>query len=598
MPWVKSLKVGLFNFNRSCVTSSYVTTLLVYNDRLTDTLPERGFNCTKEASYLRTSNCTSCVVGTYGNRIQGQCLPCPRGGFYQDEVGQYQSNSSDIGCKLCNRGTFVMHGGGNSSLSCKVCPEGTNKTEHASYRACFCLENYFRRDRFGKCYLCPQEGLKCSSDYVTIQPGYYWKWSGPHLNLYERYVENLLTFSDTYDTSTSTFTETFPKVHKCPQPFKCTNNDTIKGDCEEGYRGWLCTKCQEGYFPVIGFCQECPSLWIFIGEIAAFVLVAVCFVLYVIYTYRRERQLNQRSIVDVALARGKIVLGFYQIMGEFWDSLDTVHWPYIFRQLADWMRIVQFNLAVLVVKPCCFFPKINLSPYEMFVIGVSVPSITVVFSLVTIVMFYVRLWYLKQYDINFSVWNLKIESWKDRILTVALLVLYVTYPSTSNAIFALYPPACDMFYLDEENTSNVSLLRSDYSIDCKSDVHRKYVNAAYFASLYVIVFPCSLFYLLRRYSKAETITDITDGDRYPVWLRFLCENYKDRFWFWEIIELTRKVSQTFIIILFGWNSPLSVTTTLTLSVIFLTLHASYAPMRDKFEHYLQVGFTLNAFKMK
>ncbi|KAJ8020274.1 hypothetical protein HOLleu_39828 [Holothuria leucospilota] len=575
---------------RSCVPPTFVTTLAVFYKGLFQSLQERGFSC-KKHSYLHI--CTSCEAGTYGNKIYLSCLPCPRGGFYQDEVGQYQSKSDESGCKTCNSGTFVVTGGGNSSLSCQVCPEGTNKTRHAGYRACFCLENYFRRDRFGKCELCPQAGLNCFNDFVTILPGYYWSWNATNLNLYKNYVENLLTFSDSYGNESSSFRVPFPKVYECPQRHKCSNNGStiqLEVTCEEGYKGWMCTECKEGYFPVIGFCQKCPELWVFIVEFLAFILVGASFFAYVAYTYRRERNVNKRSIVDIALARGKIVLAFYQIMGEFWDSLHIVNWPYVFRQVANWLSIVQFNLAVLVVKPCCFFPKINLSPYQMFVFGVSFPLVVVLLTALILLLGYSRLWYLKRRNIRFSHWNLKLKRLKDRILTMALMTLYVTYPSTSNVIFTLYPPACETFDLDEtKNTKKINLLRSNYSINCDSDIHLKYEIAAYIASSYVLAFPCVLFCLLKKYLKSETTTPISSRQEKSRWLRFLCENYKDEFWFWEIIELMRRVSQTFVIILFGWDSSLSVTVTLTLAVVFLTLHASFAPMRDKFEHYLQLA---------
>ncbi|KAJ8020394.1 hypothetical protein HOLleu_39976 [Holothuria leucospilota] len=573
----------------SCVPPTFVTRLKVFYGGHVSSLLERGFSCT-EGPRLRY--CSSCAVGTYGNKKQLTCVPCPRGGFYQDEVGQYQSNGGANGCKTCNSGTFVMSGGGNNPLSCQVCPEGTNKTKHAGYRACFCLDNYVRRDRFGKCELCPQAGLNCSNDFVTILSGYYWSWNITNFNLYKTYVENLLTINDSYDNESTSFRVPFPKVYECPQRHKCSNNASsiqLEATCEEGYRGWMCTECEEGYFPVSGFCQKCPSIWAFVAEMFVFIVVVAFFFTYVGYTYRRERNSTERSIVDIALARGKIVLAFYQIMGEFWDSLDVVNWPDVFRQVANWLNIVQFNLAVLVVKPCCFFPKINLSPYQMFVFGVSLPPVVVLLTTFVLLLSYSRLWYLKRSNIRFVRWNLKLKRLKERVLTMALMTLYITYPSTSNVIFTLYPSACETFDLDEtKNTEKISLLRSNYSIKCDTDIHFKYKTAAYIASFYVVAFPCFLFCLLKKYLKSGATILTSSRQENPKWLRFLCENYKDEFWFWEIIELTRRVSQTFVIILFGWDSSLSVTVTLTLAVVFLTLHTSYAPMKDKFEHYLQV----------
>ncbi|PIK51298.1 hypothetical protein BSL78_11818 [Apostichopus japonicus] len=71
--------------------------------------------------------------------------------------------------------------------------------------------------------------------------------------------------------------------------------------------------------------------------------------------------------------------------------------------------------------------------------------------------------------------------------------------------------------------------------------------------------------------------------------------HKDQFWYWEIVEITRKVSQTCIVILFGWGSSLSIFITIFLAVIFFTLHASFSPMKDKFEQQLQLLSLLAIF---
>lgn len=128
--------------------------------------------------------------------------------------------------------------------------------------------------------------------------------------------------------------------------------------------------------------------------------------------------------------------------------------------------------------------------------------------------------------------------------------------------------------------------------------------------MYVIGFPVVLFLLLRNKAKRifshgpsepllaineETGDDLQSlvSDSYsnranPIWMDFLCENYKPRFWYWEIIELTRKVTQTVLITLLGWEHKLTVLLTIAISVLYLTLHARYMPMKSTFEQQLQV----------
>ena len=84
-------------------------------------------------------------------------------------------------------------------------------------------------------------------------------------------------------------------------------------------------------------------------------------------------------------------------------------------------------------------------------------------------------------------------------------------------------------------------------------------------------------------------TKNVERETFPLWLRFLCENYRDEFWFWEILELLRKILQTALVVLYGSDDPWYLTVTIAISVAFLTSHAYFKPMKDDFEHRLQMS---------
>lgn len=513
-------------------------------------------------------------------------------GFYQDRVGQYPAEGLSMNCKKCNPGTFVKEGKGVSPLSCKVCPTGTNKNIYAGFRACFCLENYFRRDRFGKCELCSQVGALCKQDYMTIQPGYYWNWSSPDTRLdeYKSFIDNLQTFNDSYQSSSTIFSGPLPKIHKCPKRLRCVNdNGNIEGNCAKGYTGWMCTSCERKYFPIFGFCRQCPPISVFLLEVALIIVSLGTFLVLLIASYSRQDR-DSRSLVDSTLALGKIVLGFYQIMGEFWDSVDVTFWPQLFKQIADWLDFLQFNVANILIKPSCFDPKFELTPYKTFILGSVFPYFVIMCTVLAIAAVRLQAKVSKTrnpehvHDINS-----RMRRHQSNILTFMVFILFVTYTSTCNVIFDLYGPTCDTFSLDENSVRNISILRSDYSVSCNTFRHHRYQTASYCSSVYVVALPAVLCYLLWKNSRRCHATEETETGKPTKWLRFLHENYKVNFWYWEIVELIRKVSQTFIIVLFGWNSYFSITVTLTLAVIFLTLHISFKPMKDRFEHYLQVS---------
>ncbi|PIK47388.1 hypothetical protein BSL78_15749 [Apostichopus japonicus] len=97
--------------------------------------------------------------------------------------------------------------------------------------------------------------------------------------------------------------------------------------------------------------------------------------------------------------------------------------------------------------------------------------------------------------------------------------------------------------------------------------------------------------------SANEITPLLSGHQatcrtIPTYLKFLTENYKEQFWFWEILELGRKVGQTMLITLLGWEDALTKLFTIGTSVLFLSLHVKYSPMKSPFEQHLQVKWEL------
>ena len=72
------------------------------------------------------------------------------------------------------------------------------------------------------------------------------------------------------------------------------------------------------------------------------------------------------------------------------------------------------------------------------------------------------------------------------------------------------------------------------------------------------------------------------------WESFLSENYKPHLWYWEIVELARKILQTLFVLLFGPEDPFTLFATILISVGFLLIHAYIRPMKDAAEHRLQM----------
>ncbi|RMX58666.1 hypothetical protein pdam_00021423 [Pocillopora damicornis] len=290
-----------------------------------------GFVCHDCPSYKKHSlqygcaNCSLCPVGTCMYSDESRCLQCPAdgfGGFYQDEMGQ-------VDCKRCSIGTFVSEQRlpGTKATDCVACPYGTLSNETAEYRACRCLLQFYRLDRFGSCSACPPYGFVCEKDTAILAPNYFWKWSNQSEKvLFKGFVNNIHSPGPDYNRSFSTFNTLLPKPLKCPHAKSCRGG--IDSECHQGYRGTLCATCSEGFYFRFNSCLKCPRLIVTVtSSILVIVLFVAVFLMVLLGDSRRAK--NNRTVADVVMSCFKIVIGFYQVIAGIFSALAKVQWPVV-----------------------------------------------------------------------------------------------------------------------------------------------------------------------------------------------------------------------------------------------------------------------------
>ncbi|XP_038059583.1 uncharacterized protein LOC119730664 [Patiria miniata] len=605
---------------------------IIVTKEMADIFTKCGFSCSRTVHWWR---CVPCAQGYYGDLRESGCKACPAGGFYQTKTGQAADTSQPIKCQKCNNGTYVTPAAhpGISPADCTVCPTGTNKSLHAGFRACFCLDKYYRKDRFDECYPCPDEGLDCAGEYQHLLPGFWWTWdwgSNDNYEAYQHFVVNIRSKNDSYNSSTQHFRGVVPKVHPCPRKESCLNEgDGINVTCEVGYEGWLCSECSVGYYAWFDSCNVCPKWWWFLLEVVLLLVVLAVVILVIAWDVRRNRR-KGRSAVDVIFARGKIMLGFYQVMGEIFSALDEIPWPNILTKFGSFFKLLEMNIVQLVISPRCYFPDFTYrNVYIEYLFGMSLVSFVV---LAALCVYWVSKCYLaiKKNTVEERVKALSTTRQKCYLFVVMLL--FVSYPGLSSVIFTLLPSGCDPFYLDENETYSATRLRSDYSIDCQNEQHVHFNHAAEASLCYVVGFPSLLFVLLWRSNGQDkrnkshehllpessvddpsycSINDPTMPHRNEddstfnqpgidllnseeqspseiTWKSFLSGNYKAEFWYWEIVELSRKIIQTLFVLLYGPDDHFTMFATIAISVGFLLLHAYVRPMKDVTDSRLQM----------
>ncbi|KAJ8018455.1 hypothetical protein HOLleu_43549 [Holothuria leucospilota] len=535
------------------------------------------------------------------------------GGFYQDQIGMKK-------CKTCVDGTFVNNTNASSFAQCTLCPEGTNQTRLAGYRACFCKANYSRTNRFMGCSICEDNGVNCSFDYKFLRPGFYWNWSFPSTNLtaYAQFVANLQTNSSLYDMDTIEYNDLMPYAHDCPNDYSCPNNKShtvgrLSGTCAKGYRGWMCYQCENNYYRVLNSCRQCPGHWWIISEtilVVVIVLGALYFLICQSKDKRKALQSGERSLVDKVSSRLKIILGFYQVVGELFESLHDINWVGPLSSVGRLLSFRNINAFSLFVRPRCLNSNFVFDSKLQFKIALTFP----VFVFMTAILVYIvgKLILVRKFYKNRSDMTHHVVKLRSKIYFYILLLLFVTYTPTCVAIFAFYHKACQEFLKYQGINETISLLRSDFDVECDEKLEAYHIAAYVGTVVHVITFPLILLYLLNKYGKQGDVRGednaIEDETKHhertsllspsevrpiPFWMKFICENYKPRFWYWEVVELARKATQTAFVTLLGWDDSLTLLSTIGLSVLFLTLHAKFSPMKSSFEQRLQM-FSLTA----
>ena len=638
-------------------------------------LSGRGFKCFSNMYIHHLIACIFCHCHTleYAMFKASFSYYCSSGGYYQPKIGQSSEQMYGLGCDRCVNGTFVSieRAPGKSPDDCTVCPTGTDKTKFAGFRACPCLENYYRTDRFGSCQQCPSDSVNCSMEYQKLKEGFWWTWNFEgnetlgkiRMLKYNDFVTNILTFENDYNQTTTSYNGILPMPFKCKRNESCPINwkeqavsNGINPTCGTGYEGWLCSQCSSGFYSWFEYCVSCPEPWKLALEAICFLIIGVLFVAISVWDFNRQNQEN-RSLIDTLVARFKIVLGYYQLTGAIFSSIHNIHWPAKIANIGSLFRALELNIFKLVAKPRCLTDALQLSIYNEFQIGVGFCLLVVLLPLLLYAAKFVRaVCRFRDLPIPASVRS-NLKKFKEKCYFVVVLLLFITYLSICQVIFGLMPAACQEFCVAANSSNNshcFEKLRSDYSIDCNSKDHKVYQISAYVTLIYVIGFPLFTLFLtymyypkstepleidddaLRSRDESETpettapTIQVEDDDtnnehsesdmdettpliapistasdhnaeespptpKYPLFIRFLCENYNSKYWFWEIVELSRKVLQTVLVVLYGSSDPLTLGASIILSVVFIAIHAYFKPMKDRFEHWLQMLSLLAIF---
>ena len=597
-----------------------------------DGLEGNGFKCDPQTSSNYSGfryRCYPCKPGEYdaGMYHTGQhCVPCPYGAFYQDEM-------ASVDCKKCPLGQHVppYRGPGTSPLDCLTCPKGTNTNATAGYRACPCLPGYSRKHRFGVCEKCTRDGFQCERDYPELKQGYWVSWDNIKTcrDSFVSFMSNLDTKDDTYNRNANHFNCTLPIAHKCPIARSCKGG--VDAKCHKGYTGALCAVCDSGYMKTFNKCVKCAS------PVASVFLCIAYFLTFVILCWlmsklknitlvEKDDEKNERTFADLIQSSLKILMGFYQVLIRIINAFSSIQWPSTLTHAVKVFELVE--LSVLRIPSLhCIRSDWRLNAIGEFWISliamVAIPSLALIyFALKVVISFYC----VAQENIG----QKRMISLKNCLQSIVLF-FFATYPFISTKIFHVLPGSCHTFCTVKENghcLSKMSYLRNDYSVVCPHSISDGSFNViyAYVSLLIPVGLPCLLLYVLWRFAPKQNAEsqlqeelnieceNSLEKERkcYVEWegynasfencetvnpeeksvaafaLKMMYGNYKKSCWYWEFIEMIRKLVMVIASSFFLQDVKIGLYSNILLSIVFVVLHARKWPMKDSFDNYMQL----------
>jgi len=541
-----------------------------------------------------------CKTGHFFNLETNTCQACDRGGFFENRTGRV-GWASHCACSQCKRGTFAdAEGAVDPVAQCQVCPSGTRSDLAAGYRACQCLADFSRTDRFGSCESCKGiNGIECSADSRSVQPGYYWRFSNSHLQDEYTAFACELQKAEAYNRSLSRFSGgSFPPACKCPLPKNCEGGYDAR--CLEGTSGPVCAVCdvEAGYFELNGQCFECPPVT---GSIVLMLVLLAVFITALVVLIRYNAKSVPSPIQDgletSETGKGeiegdtanslnnmtvlKIIINYTQVQALIPEMYTGVEWPSIYREMTIALQALTAPLGIMA--PSCIDPGWTITAVVDFQIMAITPIITAVAC---------GLYYLARAP---SAEDVDRDQLKAVCVSTFGFVYYLFYPSITVAAARILAPCATI--CSEAETDCTEYMRADYSIDCGTSefgLYRAFAGVAF--ALYSIAGPLAIAVPAARklYARqcnepsgrgADVTPGLNEGDGFLLrGIYSFYEPFRPAVAYWETEDMLRKLLVTGIAVFIYSGTSLQIVCGLAFSIAGWILHIYCGPYASVLEN--------------
>eukprot|EP00935_MAST-01C_sp_MAST-1C-sp1_P001397 g1397.t1 len=355
----------------------------------------------------------------------------------------------------------------------------------------------------------------------------------------------------------------------------CPDKDATAMTCKPGYKGPLCAACADGYFEQANKCVECGA------PKPEFAAATVCLLLALIgciayFVHKYQRYLKKVVIFPYL----KVVVSFFTVA----RSLDTqfgVVWPSSFAHELDVFSLMSPDLGIFSGLFCL----VNISYYQKL-LTTTLLLVFVFFAMLAGSWLYVKRSKRRRLEDSSSFWR--------RIFFLPIYWLIFAYPIVAVKVVRLFGCHTITEVINStsvpEELATRTYLRTDYSLECyTSEWNAWAAYASVWIVFYVIGFPLTIAYFLWKDQQAKATSNGkifafgVDSSLFA----FLADDYHPSFYFWEVLEMLRKLLLSVIGAFWSTKSTMCVATAFLVSTVFLAIHLGWHAFKSPYLRRLQ-----------
>jgi hypothetical protein len=383
-----------------------------------------------------------------------------------------------------------------------------------------------------------------------------------------------------------------------PNTAKACVGGTISAQCAEHHTGVFCHTCKDGFATSPGgVCEPCPETSTDVGSAATGVgAVFYALLIFVLHRYmigrlglikaaNRGEQANEaKKAAAAALAKAKakaakepnsfasqqvkIVVSWLQIVSAFVFTF-TIPWPKGFDNLLKGlMPWVNFDVIGILVDFAAIKCNINTSFKNGFIAHMCLLPALVVACLAAAL--------LSHFCVSASARH-KV---KERAIKIVGFVIFVMYPGLCSKIFSVW----DCVPVDGKGTE---FLAADLSIQChvNTDGHTTLVGLAFtFMMVYALGIPTAALLILRRNQQAIYNRDRALG----LEIGQLYQGYQRTVWFWEVVQMVRKLVLTGALILLSGTGSTQIAVGCVVCALYTAMFLWVQPLGLMVDHIMEL----------